>query len=128
MDAGSLVFGNCKTNCLLIARDPSEDFPGNWGDRIDPPTLEEFAEEMRTHFYAMLDFYGPENGVRISRKTLLEYLRGRGFPGELRASVSFLNSAEEFEELLKAVRCGPSPRYWQMLEQNPRMERRLGKL
>ena len=93
--------------------------------RIDPPTLEEFAEEMRTHFYAMMDFYGPENGVRISRKTLLEYLRGRGFPGELRASVSFLNSAEEFETLLKKVRRGPSPRYWQMLEQNPDMERRL---
>ncbi len=93
--------------------------------RIDPPTLVEFAEEMRTHFYAMMDFYGLENGVRISRKTLLEYLRGRGFPGELRASVSFLNSAEEFETLLKTVRRGPSPRYWQMLEQNPDMERRL---
>ncbi len=93
--------------------------------RVEPPTLEEFAEEICTHFCAMLDFYGPENGVRISRKTLLEYLRGRGFSGELRASVSFLNSAEEFGELLKTVRKGPSPRYWQMLEQNPDMERRL---
>lgn len=93
--------------------------------KMDPPTLEEFAEEMNTHFYAMLDFYGKENGLRISRKTLLEYLRGRGFSGELRASVSFLNSTEEFEKLLDTVRRGPAARYWQMLEQNPDMERRL---
>ena len=90
-----------------------------------PPTVEELAEEMEAHFRSIVDFYGEELALRISRKTLLEYLRGRGYPGELRASISFLNSADAFRTLMKAVRKGPSPRYWQTLEQNPSAERRL---
>ena len=93
--------------------------------RPDPPTLTEFLSEIRLHFESMLRFYGMENGFRISRKTLLAYLRGRGFPGELRASVSMLNSLEAFETLMKRAAEGPAPRYWQMLAQDPTMERRL---
>ena len=93
--------------------------------RTDPPTLSEFLSEIRLHFESMLRFYGMENGFRISRKTLLAYLRGRGFPGELRASVSTLNSLEAFETLMKRAAEGPAPRYWQMLAQDPAMERRL---
>ena len=93
--------------------------------KIQPPTLREFMDEMRLHFEGMMHFYGIENGLRICRKTLLEYLRGRGFPGELRASVSFLNSVEQFETMMQRIAEGPSPRYYQMLEQNPDMERRL---
>ena len=91
----------------------------------DPPTLTEFLSEIRFHFESMLRFYGMENGFRISRKTLLAYLRGRGFPGELRASVSTLNSLEAFETLMKRAAEGPALRYWQMLAQDPTMERRL---
>jgi len=91
----------------------------------DPPTLSEFMTEIRLHFEAMLRFYGMENGLRICRKTLLAYLRGRGFPGGLRASVSTLNSTDAFEELMRRVAEGPSPRYWQMLQQDPAPERRL---
>ena len=90
-----------------------------------PPTVEELAEEMEEHFHSIVDFYGEELALRISRKTLLEYLRGRGYPGELRASISFLNSTDAFRTLMKAVRKGPSPRYWQTLSQNPSAERRL---
>ena len=91
----------------------------------DPPTLTEFLTEIRLHFESMLRFYGMENGFRISRKTLLAYLRGRGFPGELRASVSTLKSLNAFETLMKRAAEGPAPRYWQMLAQDPTMERRL---
>ena len=91
----------------------------------DPPTLTEFMDEIRLHFESMLRFYGEENGFRISRKTLLEYLRGRGFPGELRASVSTLNSRDAFERMMQRVEAGPAERYWQMLAQDPTMERRL---
>ena len=93
--------------------------------RPDPPTLTEFLSEIRLHFESMLRFYGMENGFRISRKTLLAYFRGRGFPGELRASVSYLNSMEAFETLMKRAAEGPAERYWQMLAQDPAMERRL---
>ena len=91
----------------------------------DPPTLAEFAAEIRLHFESMLRFYGMENGFRISRKTLLAYLRGRGFPGALRASVSTLDSLDAFETMMRQVEAGPAERYWQMLEQDPGMERRL---
>ncbi len=91
----------------------------------DPPTLTEFVTEIRLHFESMLRFYGVENGLRICRKTLLAYLRGRGFPGELRASVSTLNSVDAFEEMMRRVADGPSLRYWQMLQQDPAPERRL---
>ena len=91
----------------------------------DPPTLSEFTMEIRLHFEAMMHFYGRENGLRIFRKTLLEYLRGRGFPGELRASVSRLDSPASFETIMHRVEAGPSERYWQMLAQDPAMERRL---
>ena len=93
--------------------------------KTDPPTLKEFAAEIRMHFDSMMHFYGLENGFRICRKTLLEYLRGRGFPGELRASVSTLNSLDAFETMMRRVEEGPAERYWQMLAQDPSMERRL---
>ena len=93
--------------------------------KVDPPTLNEFAAEIRLHFESMMHFYGLDNGFRICRKTLLEYLRGRGFPGELRASVSTLNSLEDFETMMRRVEEGPAERYWQMLAQDPAMERRL---
>ncbi len=93
-----------------------------------PPTLEEFATEMELHFYSILDFYGEELGLRLCRKTVLEYLRGRGFPGELRASVSFLTSVDAFRSLMEQVRKGPSSRYWQMVEQeSAELERKLSR-
>ena len=91
----------------------------------DPPTLQEFAAEIRLHFESMMRFYGQETGFRICRKTLLAYLLGRGFPGELRASVSTLNSLDAFETMMRRVEAGPAERYWQMLAQDPSMERRL---
>lgn len=93
--------------------------------KSDPPTLEEFITEIRLHFESMIRFYGEESAFRISRKTILAYLRGRGFPGELRAGISYLNSTQDFEDLMKKLANGPSPRYWQMLRLDPSMERRM---
>ena len=113
---GMVARGACGNPWIF--REISEGHP-------DPPTLSEFVTEIRLHFESMMRFYGTENGLRIGRKTLLAYLRGRGFPGELRASVSTLNSTDAFETLIRRVEEGPSPRYWQMLAQDPSMERRL---
>ena len=55
----------------------------------------------------MVEFYGADLAFRICRKTLLAYLRGRGYPGALRASVSYLNSLEDFEVLMKEINKGP---------------------
>ncbi len=90
-----------------------------------PPTLAELVDEMEAHIGSMIDFYGEEIALRIGRKTLLEYLRGRGFHGSLRASVSFLVTRDDFSRFMSEVRKGPSAHYWQMLESIPDHERKL---
>lgn len=81
-----------------------------------PPTQLELAEEMERHIGEMIAFYGEEMALVVGRKVILEYLRGRGYPGSLRASVSFLSKKEDFEKLLIEVRKGPSDGYWRNLE------------
>lgn len=93
-----------------------------------PPAVEEFATELETHVREMIDFYGPESGFRIARKTVLAYLRGRGFAGALRASVSTLTDFDGLAHLLDAVRLGPAERYWDFLEKHPEQaERKLSR-
>ena len=91
-----------------------------------PPRLSEFCTVLERHVDSMLELYGEEAGFPISRKTVLAYLRGRGFPGALRASVSFLSSRDEFARFLEEVRKGPSPRYTEFLLERPdEVERKL---
>ena len=81
---------------------------------------------LEKHVNAMLELYGEEAGFPISRKTILAYLRGRGFPGPLRASVSFLSDRGGFARFLDEVRKGPSPRYTEFLMERPEeVERKL---
>ncbi len=90
------------------------------------PTVEEYAAEMEQHVREMTEFYGVELGFRIARKTILEYLRGRGYAGSLRASISYLSDFDAFARLMEEVRKGPSPRYWEFLESRPEeVERKL---
>lgn len=97
-------------------------------DSARPPTVEEFAAELERHVREMTVFYGEELGFRIARKTVLEYLRGRGFAGSLRASVSYLDSFGAFGRILDEVRKGPSLRYWEFLEARPgEVERKLSR-
>ncbi len=91
-----------------------------------PPTVEELASEMDRHVQEITEFYGEELGFRVSRKTVLEYLRGRGYSGALRASVSTLSDFDAFNRLLDTVRQGPSDRYWEFLAARPQeLERKL---
>lgn len=90
-----------------------------------PPSVAELADEMEAHIESMIQFYGEEMALRAGRKVLLEYLRGRGFPGTLRASASFVASRDDFKRFMEEVRRGPSPRFWSFLESNPDAERRL---
>jgi tRNA-dihydrouridine synthase B len=85
----------------------------------DPPTLKEFAVQLESHIRDMIDYYGYDLGFRVARKTVLEYLRGRGFPAPLRASVSTLAGWNTFETFMIGVRQGPTDRYWEFLEKYP---------
>ena len=91
-----------------------------------PPDVAEFTETIRGYMEDMLDCYGPEFAYVVARKSLLEFLRGRGYPGALRASVSFLDSADALERLLDAVAQGPTERYLENLALHPEsVERKL---
>lgn len=82
-----------------------------------PPTVEEFIGEIEEHISHMLQFYKTEDFVfRYSRKVILDYLRGRGFPGTIRAMVSHIKTMENFKEFMKDVKKGPSDAYWKNLE------------
>lgn len=72
------------------------------------PTVDEFADELERHIADMIAFYGEELAFRIGRKTVLEYLRGRGYHGSLRASASFLKNTSDFEKMMAEIRRGPA--------------------
>jgi tRNA-dihydrouridine synthase B len=90
-----------------------------------PPTVDELADELEKHIREMIDYYGETLGLRIARKIILDYLRGRGFPGKVKNAVSFLIKNEDFTEFLKLVREGPSERYRQWLKTVPDADRRI---
>ena len=91
-----------------------------------PPDVAEFTETIRVYMEDMLDCYGPEFAYVVARKSLLEFLRGRGYPGALRASISYLDSADALQRLLDAVAAGPTERYLENLNLHPEsVERKL---
>lgn len=90
-----------------------------------PPSLVAFCAELEAHVDEMVAAHGAEFGLKVSRKLILDYLKGRGFGGELRASISHLVTLADFATLMVRLRVGPGPRYWQWLEANPGAPRRL---
>ncbi|GEM_PF-361128 len=115
--------------CVMVARGAM----GNpWifeeiekGKSFMPPTAAELADEMGIHVKEMAETYGEVIGVRISRKVVIDYLKGRGYPGELRNSVCKIKTLDDLEKFLVDVRRGPTPRYRRWLEQIPTAPRRL---
>ncbi len=90
-----------------------------------PPTSDELADEILMHVSDMAELYGEEIGMRISRKLMIDYLKGRGYPGELKNSVCKIKTLEEMRPFLDDVRLGPSPRFKKWVEANPAAPRRL---
>lgn len=81
--------------------------------QFSPPTVDELANEVVRHIEEMLEFHGEVAGFKLARKVVLDYLRGRGYSGELRAKISFLSNRQDLLEIISAIRNGPSERYWQ---------------
>ena len=81
---------------------------------------------MTRHVEDMVDFYGEGAAMRIARKIIHDYLKGRGFHGEARAQASELCTLAEFfafRDRLFSLHSGDH--YWAQLERNPQQERRL---
>ncbi|HCE42035.1 MAG TPA: hypothetical protein DET40_00615 [Lentisphaeria bacterium] len=115
--------------CVMVARGAM----GNpWifdeireGRNFNPPTPDGLADEIGRHVAEMAELCGEEIGVRISRKLMIDYVKGRGYPGELRNSVCKIKTLEELKPFLDNVRIGPTPRYGKWIEANPDAPRRL---
>ncbi|MBE6380702.1 MAG: tRNA-dihydrouridine synthase family protein [Lentisphaerae bacterium] len=89
-----------------------------------PPTVEEWAMELKQHIEDMCSYYGEGRGMTLSRKLILDYLRGRGFGGESKNQASGLSSLDDFYAFLERIKVrGPAASYFV----NPPRERRLRK-
>ena len=112
MDAASCREMREKTGCsrVMIARGALGNpwiFSEVSDPAFQPPSVQEFADELERHLHEMTAFYGEELGFRIGRKCILEYLRGRGYPGTLRASASYIATEADFQRMMAEVRKGP---------------------
>lgn len=95
-------------------------------ENYSPPTVTELHKELQCHVLEMVDFYGEELAMKVSRKIILDYLKGRGFNGTLKAQVSFLKTVSDFTNFMQLViESSPGQRYWSWLEKYPAAERRL---
>ena len=93
-------------------------------DSFVPPTVEQWAAEMSTHITEMVQYYGEKRAMPMSRKIILDYLRGRGFGGESKNQAAQLTSLSDFYFFRdRLVERGPAESYFINL---PR-ERRLRK-
>ncbi len=91
-----------------------------------PPTVTALHQELQCHVLEMVDFYGEELAMKVSRKIILDYLKGRGFNGTLKAQVSFLKTVDDFKKFMQLVTTSsPGQRYWSWLNRYPNAERRL---
>ncbi len=120
-----------KTNCnvIMFARGAMGN-PWIFNELIDnksfnPPTVEEFTQEVKLHLEEMINYYGEEFALKISRKVVLDYLKGRGYNSSLRAKISFLKNYEDFNNLITEIAIGPSDRYWDWLNHNKNAPRKL---
>lgn len=115
-------------DCVMLARGAMGN-PWLFQELSDPdyipPCGLDLAEEMRLHITEMAEYYGEELGMRIARKIILDYLRGRGYPRTMKADVSFLSNLEQLNEFVDQLKEGPSERYWTWLNASGSTERVL---
>jgi len=90
-----------------------------------PPTPKELSDEVNNHIMAMINFYDEELGLKVSRKIILDYMRGRGFPRILKTEVITIKDAKELKIFTDKLSLGPSERYSIWLKTNLDATRRL---
>jgi len=95
--------------------------PETW----QPPTPENLADEVEEHILEMIAYYGTQLGLTISRKIILDYMRGRGFPRVLKTQVIKITDAEDLKQFTCELRKGPSIRYKTWLKTDQEADRSL---
>lgn len=95
----------------------------NEKDEFIPPTPTEVALELEQHVMEMVEYYGEQLAMKISRKIILDYLKGRGFGGAMKARVSKLCSKDDLRHFVDDMKKGPAESYWTWLKSNPQTDR-----
>lgn len=69
-------------------------------ETFTPPTFEEWRSIIEEQTRGMVELYGPDCAYRHARKIYHDYLKGRGFHGSLRATVSATSSESDLKAWL----------------------------
>ena len=120
-----------ETNCdtVMLARGAMGN-PWIFGElrdqeRWNPPTPDEFADEIKKHILDMIQRDGPERGLKKARKVLMDYMRGRGFPRTLKTLVVKIKDEKDLDMFTDQLRNGPTQGRIASLIKHPETERRL---
>ncbi|MBR1966158.1 MAG: tRNA-dihydrouridine synthase family protein [Lentisphaeria bacterium] len=70
---------------------------------FERPDVFELAEEIRLHITDTCNLYGEDQGMKLSRKIVHDYLKGRGFKSSYRAEASQMAQLEDLHNLLKKL-------------------------
>lgn len=97
------------------------------GSSFLPPTMDELLTEVERHIGELVNYYGEESAMRMARKMVHDYFRGRGFAGEFRSGASFLNTFADLHAFLSAAPMAHAESYWKQSEARLLTERRLRK-
>ena len=73
------------------------------GDDFVPPTVAELVAEVDRHVVEMIELYGEESAMRMARKIVHDYFRGRGYNGVFRAGASHLTTYQDLQRFLAAA-------------------------
>lgn len=68
------------------------------------PNHDQLCTEMRQNFMEMVEFHGEETAVRVSRKIILSYLKGRGYASSWRDQVGRLASVGDYIDFFDRLR------------------------
>ncbi len=74
---------------------------------VRQPTREELLEDMTEQLDGMVQEYGETEAMILGRKIVSSFLRGRGYPHELRAAVVKLSSWEDFTAFRAQLQVAP---------------------
>lgn len=70
-------------------------------------TRADLAGELETHVLAMAAHHGEGHGLRLARKIIMGYLKGRGFRHSLKDAAAHLATLAEFHQFMEQLRIEP---------------------
>ncbi|MDD3154185.1 MAG: tRNA-dihydrouridine synthase family protein [Victivallaceae bacterium] len=67
------------------------------------PSFRQWKQEVLLHLSEMTTYFGEEPAMRMARKIMHDYMKGRGFPGVVRSGASTMTTLRELDRLLEEL-------------------------